>query len=320
MIPRDYLILHEEDVSELISVELATKAIEECFEEKAEGKFQAMPKQLITGQHGSLVITPGESQSRSQVIGFRCYDVIRDVYDKQEQFTVVYDNYSGQLKGVVFSQMLGAYRTAAINAVMQKKLKKSEIKQLSIIGTGFQANIHFDFFVESLEPQSVLVYGRSPDKVWDFIARKKKRYDMPIKQAESIEEAVKNADSILCATRSREALFTEAQLEHGVTITTIGPKIKGASELPSSLLGSCEACFSDSIEQVHKYGERFFAEDISVVHDFSDILSGKHRGRQWDNEKIVLCSVGMGGTEVVLASKLLDKKKEMLERATNGRA
>ena len=300
-----YKILHEEDVKKLLTVELANQVIHECFIEKAKGTFIAHPKINIKGKNGSLRITPGESQKTSKTIGFRLYDTIRNDYTIQPQLTVVYDNENGRLKGLIISQLLGAFRTASINAVMQAKFKKECFEVLGIIGTGFQARLHLQAFYNTLLPKKVVIYGRTPKNVLQFKNEMQRKLGILITIANSIEAVVKEADSLLLATRSQQAILPKGSLKKGVTITTIGPKLKNASEVSEELANECDLIATDSIEQIEAYGERFFITDRSRIIDFSDVVL-QPKARKSDDEKILLCSVGMGGTEVALANALLE--------------
>ena len=308
---KEYLIIEEDEAAQLLSPDLAINVMRKCFEEKALGTFYALPKYNIQGKHGALRITPGES-SDMNIIGFRLYDVIRADYENQPQITLVYDNTSGKLKGMVVSQLLGAYRTAAINAVMHHGLKKKMAETLGVIGTGYQARIHFQMFYQLLQPKRVLVYGRTQANVKKFVAEMLlKLPDATINICKGMEQ-LKVSDSLLLATNSRKPLLKKGFFSQGVTVTTIGPKRRGASEVSEGFAESCDLIVTDTMEQVESYGQDFFISNYSRMADYADLLAKKRRGRTNDNEKILICSLGMGGTEVALANKLIEKKHELL--------
>lgn len=310
---QEYLILEEAQVKELLTADLAIQAIKDCFTEKAAGTFNALAKVSINGQNGSLRITPGESQEKHQVIGFRLYDVIRSDFSEQPQLIVVYDNQNGRLKGIIISQLLGAYRTAAINAVMHNHVKKSQVNTLGIIGTGFQARIHLALFDHLLQPKEILVYGRTPANVQQFINDMNSQLNrsVPLKSVGSIDDLV-GVDSLLLTTRSQTPLITPHQFPQGITVTTIGPKGKGKSEVSEAFADACDVVITDAIEQVEKYGDYFFISNRSRIHDFTAVLNHAELGRQSDDQRILLCSVGMGGTEVVLGNALIEQYKKQV--------
>jgi ornithine cyclodeaminase len=303
-----YTIVEEKDVIQLLTMPLAITVIERCFQEKAEGSFQALPKINIAGKNGDLRITPGESITEFNAIGFRVYDLIRTDFNAQEQVIVVYDNTTGKLRGVVISQIFGAYRTAAINAVMQSFFVGDAIECLGVVGTGFQAKVHVRMFNFLLRPKQIKVYGRTKEHVKQFVSE----LNTDVGDETRVEicaeiDQLKNVDSLLLATSSPSSLLDPEIFQKNMVITTIGPKQKGRSEVSSEFAESCDTIVTDSIEQVLKYGDNFFIQDVSKVQDFADVLKGKEK-RKNQPEKVLLCSVGMGGTEVALANELIKLK------------
>ncbi|MGB0932194.1 MAG: hypothetical protein ACPGVB_15530 [Chitinophagales bacterium] len=311
---KEYLILEEKEVSELLSISLAIETIEKCFYEKAAGTFLALPKVNIAGKNGDLRITPGESQKVFNTIGFRLYDVIRSDFSEQPQVIITYNNESGKLNGIVISQLLGAYRTAAINAVIQKYAHTKPVERMGIVGTGYQAWIHTLMLNHTLRPKKILIYGRTKSNLDAFVQRLNKELNgaVEIEACGSIEE-LRNVNALLLATRSKEGLLDEQVFDKKMVITTIGLKAKGCSEVSNRFAESCDLILTDAIEQVHKYGNQFFVEDLSKVIDFSEmIVDGIVNRQNFEDKKILICSVGMGGTEVALANELIRLKKRQI--------
>ncbi len=306
---KEYEIIEEGEVKSLLDYSLAVDVIEQCFIEKSKGNLLAHPKVNIQGKFGSLRITPGESLEQFKVIGFRLYDVIRKDFSQQPQPIIVYDNETGKLKGIIVSQLLGAYRTAAINTVMQKHFNTNGVDRLGVVGTGFQAGIHTLMYAHALQPKEIYVYGRTRPNVDLFLGKISQELsgNVLIKRCDTIEELAE-IKTLLLATRSSDGLLDEKVFTGDKVITTIGPKLRGASEVSSNFAKSCDLIVTDSIEQVRSYGERFFVEDLSKVRDFAEILKEEKASNA---ERVLLCSVGMGGTEVALADALIRKKKEL---------
>lgn len=303
----NYTIIEEEEFKKLISIPLALEAIEACFKEKKKGTFFAHAKYNIKGKNGDLRITPGESENQ-QIIGFRLYDVIRKDYSDQEQLNVVYDNKTGYLKGIIISQLLGAYRTAAINTVIQKACKKQHFETLGIIGTGFQAQIHTAMFQYALQAKRIIFYGRNQERALAFQSKLSQELGIELELRATKEEVFHEADALLLATNSSQAILDNYNFPKGVTITTIGPKLQGKSEVSTYFAEQqTDRILTDSIEQIQSYADRFFVQKKSI----QDYAHLEHPPRLNDKECILICSVGMGGTEVALANAIIEKKKNI---------
>ncbi len=60
---------------------------------------------------------------------------------------------------------------------------------------------------------------------------------------------------------------------------------------------------TDSLTQVDAYHRPFFI-DVPMV-ELADVVSGRRRGRTDRDDVTLFCSVGLAGTEVVVADRLL---------------
>jgi len=312
MVSKEYIILEEAAVEKLLTYELAVSSIKKCLLEKANGTLNAPPKINIEGEYGSLRITAGAAEGFEKAIGFRLYDTIRDNYSRQPQLNVIYDSVSGQLKGIIVSKLLGAVRTAALNAVAIGQLARGDSETLCIIGTGYQARTHLQAILAVRSFKQILLFGRTPEKTVTFKTEMEEATGQSIEIISSIESLVKKADVLMCCTNSRKPLFNPEWVKAGTTINSIGPKWKTGSELEPSLIDRCALVCSDMIEQVKAYGEDYFI-DLSGRNnmvDLSDLMVKPELGRKSDEDITLFCCVGLSGTEVVLGNDLIEKYKE----------
>ncbi len=305
---KEYTIIEEQEVKKLLSIPTALAVIEKCLIEKSKVSFISLPKINIKSQNGTLRITPGESLEEFNVVGFRLYDVIRKDFKDQPQPIIIYDNESGKLKGIVISTLVGAYRTAAINTVMQKHLNSGKVNSFGVVGTGYQAKIHTLMYAYAFQPRRIYVYGRTDENLNLFVNEISEELgsNTEVIKCKNIEELSK-LEVLILATRSTTNLIKKEVFTGRKIVTTIGPKTRGKSEVSNKYAESCDLIITDSIEQVKEYGNQFFIKDLSVIKDFSDVLNFKELNKK--HKRVLLCSVGMGGTEVALANELLLMKQ-----------
>jgi ornithine cyclodeaminase len=102
-------------------------------------------------------------------------------------------------------------------------------------------------------------------------------------------------------------------------VSNINPKFKSEHELGIDVADQAGLIATDSLDQISSYSEPFFLKDtphISRIVDLADIITGNHPGRT-DREMISLfCSVGLAGTEVLVANELF----ESVSREGSGKA
>jgi len=78
--------------------------------------------------------------------------------------------------------------------------------------------------------------------------------------------------------------------------------------MPYELAQWSQVIATDSPEQVDSYPEPFFllgTPERGQMLDLSEIVVGKQNGRSFPNDITLFCSVGLAGTEVVVANEAL---------------
>jgi ornithine cyclodeaminase len=90
----------------------------------------------------------------------------------------------------------------------------------------------------------------------------------------------------------------------GTHVTTVGPKSQHAHETPIELLRAAVVVTCDAPAQASAYPEPFFTGRTPLV-SLADVILGCAVSRQSDDDITVHCSVGLPGSEVLLAHRLL---------------
>lgn len=286
---------------------MAMEQMEIAMREKGSGTLTHPPRIAVDSPDGALVFTVGAATGAPKVAGFRAYyrpsKAGAEVND--EQVVAVYDSASGALRGVVTGRTLGATRTAAINGVAIQRLARAGAATLSVIGAGYHARFQIAAALAVRPITSAHIASRtlaSAEKLAGDVAA---RYGIAAEATTDREAAVAAADILICATNSREPVLQSSWLRPGTHINAIGPKVRGAHELPLDIAGAVDLMATDSLAQVNGYGQPFFLPDLSGMVELDQIVAGQHPGRQTAEEITLFCSVGLAGTEVVLADALL---------------
>ena len=74
------------------------------------------------------------------------------------------------------------------------------------------------------------------------------------------------------------------------------------------IAGKSSLIATDSIEQLSTYTPPHFLTNtpyVNSINELSDIVSGKTPGRKSMNDVTLFCSVGLSGTEVVVAHEIM---------------
>ncbi len=301
-------LLTDDDVRLHLPMSVAVEVMEQAFVRHAAGGLTAPPRLQADLGVGQLVFTTGAATDDQPCIGFRVYDVSQLHSPERGELTAVFDPDGGALKGLVVGPLLGAIRTGAIGGVAVKYIANPDARTLAILGTGYQARTQLQAALIVREFSTVNIFSRSINSRTAFAQFAAKLTDAEIKVCESAREAVQSADVLICATVSTEPLFNPAWLQPGVHINTIGPKFHSGSELDPQVAGRASLLFTDSPAQADAFGENFILHG-SVERErlvaLSNIVAGKHPARQSPEEITLFYSLGLAGTEVLLADRLL---------------
>lgn len=303
-----YRVLTDSDLGHLLTVKDVVRKIEDSLRAKAEGGLVAPPRFHVDAEQGSLVFTAGAETKNEHVIGFRVYDTFGSVSAERNQLTAVFDSETGAFKGMVISASIGGMRTGAIGGVAIKYMSRPDSKRLGILGSGFQARFQLEAAAAVRQFERVKVYSPSVSHRELFAAEMSAQLALSIEPAASAEDVVQEADVLICATNAVAPIFDEGWLRPGVHINTIGPKFADAHEVPIEAVDKSTLIATDSLDQVDSYSPPFFLLDTphkDRMIELSDIVSGKQSGRTSDGDVTLFCSVGLAGTEVVVANEAL---------------
>ena len=278
----------------------ATAAVQTMQEVLAlRGELLAPPRIRAELGEFDFVYTAGRVPSGAS--GFRVYRAGRPAGD---QLTAVWAP-DGRLRGVVVGDELGARRTGALGGVAADVLARPEAATLGVVGSGAQAWTQVWAISAVRDLRSLTVFSPNREHREAFALGAATHFGLEARAAENPAEAVAGADIVVLATSSRSPVIEADDVAPGTHVTTLGPKSAGGHEAPLELVARAAIISCDSPAQAHAYPEPFFAGDTELV-DLASLVDGSAPGRAREDEITLHCSVGLAGTEVALAERVLD--------------
>ena len=303
------MILSGDDVVRLADMGLAITAIEDAFKARAVGKFIAPPRNVVSFDGlGSLVFTTGGSTGDPALAGFR----VRSDFDADaavdDQIVAVWNIVSAKLEGLLLGQHVGSIRTGAIGGVAIKYMAQPGAEIAAVIGTGRQAATQIEAAARVRNLREIRVFSRSPDKLAAFAEMTAVRTGVSTLVAKSAEAAVKEADIVILATTSKVPVIERKWLKPGAHINNLGPKRKDGSEIGLDIAEHASLLATDSPEQIAAFTNPFLLIDTPAMDrmvDIANIIAGGTPGRTDTDAISLFCSVGLAGTEVMVAAAIL---------------
>jgi len=274
-------------------------------------------------ENGMLVLRPGEAAERgdvyvkSGVIHGEPVFIVKvspwfatNVEQGQPQggFIAVLDSATGHTRAILDEQhYLSDIRTAAAGALAARALAPPVVRKAAVLGAGVQACWQVRALHGERPFESLMIWARDPDRAAALATRLALALpDVVFAIAPSVEAAVRQADVLVVATASREALVRGEWLHAGQHITTGGADDATKCELDAGSLRRARVFVDDrqtavSNGNVHRAitGHGYQASDLAG--EIGEVLAGSVRGRL-DAAGITIANfVGTGVQDVVAA-------------------
>ncbi|MEP2026309.1 MAG: ornithine cyclodeaminase family protein [Reichenbachiella sp.] len=193
---------------------------------------------------------------------------------------IYFDLQTGTPKALMDAKKLTVKRTAAASALASKYLSLKESTTLLVIGTGALSAELIQAHCSVRPISKVLVWGRSIEKAQSVVDSVKLE-GVTINTISTIEEGLKRADIISCATLSPTALVFGKDLKPGQHLDMIGAYKPDMREMDDEVLAKAEI-YVDNIEGATKEtgdlaipitNGTFKVEDIKA--DLFELAQGK---------------------------------------------
>jgi ornithine cyclodeaminase/alanine dehydrogenase-like protein (mu-crystallin family) len=248
---------------------------------------------------------------------------------------VLNDRDSGAPLAIMSANLLSAYRTGAVPGVGVKHLAKADAKVAAVIGPGVIARSVLETTL-ALRPSidTVLVKGRSAGSTQAFLdwARTKFPQLSSVTSAETIEEAIADADIVMATTTTDAAgsdafpYFPKSAIKPGALLLLPAAArfdddfLKGDARLVIDAEGLYQAWLEEYGPTAYQIlgipGSHWFGllEDealpASKIEEIADIATGKLPARRNDDEIILYSVGGMPVEDVAWATDLYRAAEE----------
>ena len=287
----------------------AIGAVEDAFAAHGQGKT-AMPVKAVINDPKRGVWTgalPAYIET-SNIMGIKWHSEVIGNAEKRGLpnilgTIILNDAISAAPLSIMSVGTITAIRTAATSAVAAKYLAKRSSKVLGVIGAGIQARSHLLAFKEVVPISKVKVYDAISEVREKFVDEMSRLVDIQINPADSVDDAARGSDIILTATTSHERFLNENNVSKGAFIAAIGDE-----EITIGLVEKANKIVVTDLQQSKIDGNlaEFFREkavsENDIYAELSEIVTGKKKGRESDDEIIIFSSTGVAICDLAVAN------------------
>lgn len=238
--------------------------------------------------------------------GVKIVHRIKDATPSLGSDLLLYDSHAGELLAMLDADWITAMRTGAVATLAIQTFRKNDTKTYGFIGLGNTGRATMLCLLDS-EPDIMhkVVLMRYKDQAEMFVERFKDYANVSFTICNDIKELVQLSDVIVsCITETQDVLCDDINLyKDGCLIVPVHTRGFQNCDL------FFDKVFAD--DTAHVSGFQYFNK-FKQFAEIQDVISGKSKGRESDNERILSYNIGLGLHDVVYASKIYKMLKDIV--------
>ena len=285
------LILSNEEIAEILTMEDCLQALEAAYREQAVGKAINRPRTDVYGSSGAqeryYVFKSMEGMVPAQgVVALRINsDVIQWVDEggkvRKEKIPLaagkrwvglvfLFSTETGELLAIFPDGFVQKMRVGATNGLGVKYMAREDATQVALYGSGWQAGAQLEALCAVRPVKQAKVYSPTRQNREAFAKEMSHRLGINVSPADSAAEAARGADILGAATNSISPVMEAGWLSAGMHVTCVKP-----SELGDAVLARC-----DRIAIHTRKGAPFnyimgLGDEPVMAHDPLEVLRGE---------------------------------------------
>jgi alanine dehydrogenase len=214
---------------------------------------------------------------------------------------------TGELLSVMDGRYITEARTAAVSAVATRLLSRPDASTLALIGSGVQARSHLDAIARVRTLRRVAVWSPHADRRRAFVSSMQPQTSVPIVDAHTASEAVRDADIVALVSSAREPVVRVDWIAPGAHICAVGACRPAHREMETALVArsrlfvdSRRGALAESGDVIIPIEEGAFTPD-HICGELGEVAAGQVVGRRSADEITIFKSLGMAIEDVAAA-------------------
>jgi alanine dehydrogenase len=305
------LFLDEQQVTDVLTMEMAVAAVEEALKQHGLGTAINTPRTRVRLPTGQLHMMGAALPARG-VIGYKAYTAFRG---KARFHVMLYSTDTGELLALLQADRLGQMRTGAASGVATKYMARADARNVGIFGTGWQARSQLEALCAVRQIQVIKAFGRDAMRRQRFCVEMTQQLGIPVEPADTPEMVVKGMDVVVTSTSAREPLFDGNWLEAGTHVNAIGSNALIRREVDDATVRRSALIVVDSKEQARlECGDLLGPLERGLIHweqvrELGDVVAGLIPGRREASEITLFESHGLAIWDLAAGMAVYDAAK-----------
>lgn len=315
------LLLSREDIKSVVTMKDMIEADKTAFKMTVDETVKIPLRTVIDGKYdGAFLFMPAYAPeldaAAMKVIDIFPHNVDNGLMTSPAQVMLI-DGKNGYVIALLDGTYVTQLRTGASSGAAFDLLAKKNCKKGAMIGTGGQAATQLEAMLAARKLEEVKIFDLNTERCKAFAEQMQKElesYGAKIVQAESSDECIEDADLIITVTPSAKPVFDGTKVKAGATISCVGTYEPHKHEMDPAILpraskiicDSKEAALSETGDLLIPIADGIITEE-DILGSLGDVINGKIKGRENDEEIIVYETVGVAAQDLVAAKIIYDK-------------
>jgi alanine dehydrogenase len=321
------LILSNEDVEKLLTMPECIAVLEEAYVELAEGRGVTRARSdcitptsrpdAVYGLKSMDGVIPklgiGAIRINSDIVTFpkRGNNIRREKVPAAPNarycgLVLLFSTENGEPLAILPDGVMQRMRVGATNGLGAKYLAREDASTVGILGSGWQAGAQLMAVCAVRNIKAIRCFSPNPANRETFCREMGALLNVPVTPVEQTEDAIADADIIMCATNTLDSIFFERWVRPGIHLSSIKrPEIEmeALKRADRLVLHSHDASpihvVTRDIAFAEKDGGRGWSSaaelDFQKLPTLPELITGRAQGRKSDSE--VTCfmnNIGLG--------------------------
>ena len=310
------LILTRADLAGILTLPDCLSAVEEAFRRYGEGRTEAPQSLGLHTPIGTFHIKAAVSDVMVTEINanFPANPRLHGLPTVQGVIAV-FDIQRGTPLALLDSTLITTLRTSAATAVAASYLARASAATMTVIGCGTQGWASLDALPLVRPIRTAYAFDVDVSAAERLAREMGAQTEIDVRVAPSLDEAVRKSDVVVTCTTARMPILEPRHLHPGLFIAAVGADNPQKQELAPELLRDSKVV-ADILEQAATMGELHHAIAGGLVTrddvhgELADVICGRVRGRERDDEVIIFDSTGTALQDAAVAALAYERAVE----------
>jgi ornithine cyclodeaminase/alanine dehydrogenase-like protein (mu-crystallin family) len=305
------LLLSEDEVRQVLTMDMALEAVEAAFRSIALDEAVNIPRARSQTDHAMLHAMSAASKTLGY-LGYKMYVTTR----KGSHFHVgLFDGKSGELLSLMRADFLGQMRTGAASGLATRCMARADAQTVGVFGAGKQARTQLLAVAKVRQLTKIWVCSPSEEHRRRFANEMERELGIPVEPVAQPQFAATNQDIVITATTSREPVLHGDWVTPGTHLNVIGSNFLGKAEIDAATIRRCAVIAVDNKDQARlEAGDFVKALEDGLLHwsdvtELQAILIGRRSGREHPEDVTLFKSVGIALEDVAVAGRIYEAAK-----------